>query len=141
MYGLVLTITKSKLIIILFQQLLTFGTIFFIDFFIRKYNWIKSFDFFRFLLLISFNWFFFHSSLYPYSISANLLILSVFLLLIFFQTNKVIPLISSGIIFGILLNFRSDFYYQRFSLRFQFHNRRLGLSIFNSILFTISMRH
>ncbi len=110
-YGLVIAVTKSKLIIILFQQLLTLGTIFSIDFFARKYNWIKSIVFFRFLLLISFNWFFFHSSLYPYSISANLLILSVFLLLIFLQTKKVIALLTSGILFGILLNFRSDFYY------------------------------
>lgn len=116
-YSFIFAITKSKLLIIIFQQIITFFTILFIDFSIKKFNWSNNSRFlFRLLILLSLNWFFFHTSLWPNSISANLLLLSLFFLLHFFRTDKKIFLILSGVTFGFLLNFRSDYYYYVFFL-------------------------
>ena len=110
-YGFLLAITKNKLLIVVFQQLLTCITIIFIDYYAKKYNWIKSIFIFRSLILLSCTWFFFHTSLYPYSISANLLILSIFMLLIYLENEKVFAILTSGVLFGLGLNLRSDYYY------------------------------
>ena len=118
-YGLIFSLTKSKFLIIVFQQILTLLTILFIDLSIYSFKWSNHSRFlFRLSILLSFNWFFFHTSLWPYSISSNLLLLSLFLLLHFFYRNKFIYIILSGISFGLVVNFRSDYYYFAYFLFF-----------------------
>ena len=110
-YGLVLLIFRSKLFIILFQQILTFFTIILIDNEIRKNYKFINIIVFRFLILISVQWYFFHTSLWPYSINANLLQLSILYLSKYFHTKELKYIAISSILYGILLNFRSDYYY------------------------------
>jgi hypothetical protein len=110
-YGLVLLIFRSKLLIILFQQILTFFTIILIDNEIRKNYKFINIIVFRFLILISVQWYFFHTSLWPYSINANLLQLSILYLSKYIHTKELKYIIITSILYGILLNFRSDYYY------------------------------
>lgn len=111
-YGLLFVITKSKTLIILFQQLLSVGVIFFIDKCLKILGW-KNFSriVFRIATIGSVSWFFYNTIIWPYSISSNLLLLSLFLLLLSVKTQKLKYVILSGVTFGLMLNFRSDYYY------------------------------
>ena len=120
-YGYILLFFKYKIIIIFLQQLLTILTIISIKVFAKKYLLNqKIYHFFSLTLLFSFSWFFFHTSLWPYSISSNLLILSIVLFINSIKSNKILYLIYSSILWGIMLNFRSDYYYLTFALSFAF---------------------
>ena len=110
-YGLILLLFKNKLVIILLQQSLTFFTILLIDKEINRYYKFVNIFIFRFLILISVHWFFFHTSLWPYSFNANLLQLSILYLSKYFRTKENKFIIIASILYGILLNLRSDYYY------------------------------
>ena len=75
-YGLVLLI-GNKLKIIIFQQLISFITIVIIRDQLRILIDNIKFKITSALILFSFPWFFFHTSLWPYSISANLFTISI----------------------------------------------------------------
>jgi hypothetical protein len=110
-YGFVLYLFKLKLVIIIFQQLVTYFTLLFFDFTVNKLYVKNSKIVFRSLLIFSFPWFFFHTSLWPYSLGANLLILGFCVIGWFYETRKNYLLYISSICFGIMLNLRSDYYY------------------------------
>jgi hypothetical protein len=110
-YGLILYLFNNKLSIIIFQQLLTIITLILVDQRIKSYKVENILVTFRILLIISIHWYFFHTSLWPYSINSNLLILGTLTLSNFLDKQKTASIIFSALIFGILLNFRSDYYY------------------------------
>ena len=60
---------------------------------------------------MSSTWFLFHTQMWPKSIASNLLLLAIILILKYFKTKNLKLLICSGICFGILHNFRSDYLY------------------------------
>ena len=111
-YGFIHAITDNKLSILIIQQLLTFVTIIFIEYSLCKDDWFSYNKYlYRILVLFSFNWFLYHTSLWPSSINSNLLVLSFIFLLKYLRSSKNVNLFVSGALFGILVNFRSDYYY------------------------------
>jgi len=111
-YGFILSITKSKVLIIILQQLLAFGVVLFIDTSLLKLNWrISSKILFRFSALTALPWFFFHTVIWPYSLGANLLMLGILSLFCYLDSQKIIWLVLSSLSFGLMLNFRSDYLY------------------------------
>ncbi len=66
----------------------------------------------KMLLVISIPWYAFHSLMWPYSVAVSLLLISFVLFLECFSSNelKFKKLVLSGILFGLVLNFRSDYY-------------------------------
>ncbi len=111
-YGFVFLITKNKLLIFIFQQILSIYTIFFTEKTLiqGKYN-SKTVGYFRFFILIGLSWHIFQSVLWPYSIAANLMVIALMLLYRFFLTKKALTIIMSALLIGITLNFRSDYFY------------------------------
>jgi len=111
-FGFILTITKSKTILIILQQLAAITTIFFIDDYLKKSKWNdRSIIIFRVLVVIGFPWFFFHAVIWPYSWGANLLLIGVFSLFRYVNEHKFYWLIFSAGSLGLMLNFRSDYLY------------------------------
>jgi hypothetical protein len=124
-YGFILAVTKSKTLIIAFQQLVNLITIVTLDRYLRKkLPGSKWFAIFRIILLISFPVYFFHSILWPYSLSSSFIILGVIALAKFIEAPELtisrVGIILSGICFGIALNFRSDYLYCVFLIYFIF---------------------
>ncbi len=111
-YGLIhLFFGKNILITLVFQQFVTFFTLIYLDFNLKKFKIIKTINIFRFLILISFPWFLFHTQMWPKSLASNLFIISIFEILKYIQNKKYINLFISAFLFGIMLNFRSDSIY------------------------------
>jgi len=108
-YGWVLLLTKNKFVIILFQQLLAIYTIYKTQQFLKELSIPEStMRWLRLFILLGFSWFIFHTALWPYSISANLSK--------GYYTDKFKYYILSAVLFGIMLNFRSDYLYYFFAL-------------------------
>ena len=110
-FGLVMYIFPSKIYIIFFQQIVTFFTVCYFDKIVNRYNLLMNTYRFRWGLLLSFTLYFFHSSVYPYSLGSNLLILGILFLVNFYFNESKVDIIFSSICFGIMLNFRSDYYF------------------------------
>jgi len=118
-YGFLFLITKSKTIIVILQQLFTLFTIYFVDRCLKTLGWKNlSRIAFRAFSIILFSWYFFHTVLWPYSWGANLLIISLFLLLLHIETSKIKYAILSGLSYGLMLNFRSEYYFFGIALFF-----------------------
>lgn len=116
-YGVILLLTKNKIIIILAQQLLTIYTIYKAQQLLKELAVPEStMRWLRLFIILSFSWFIFHTALWPYSISANLLILSLLYLSKGYYTDKFKFYVLSAVLFGIMLNFRSDYLYYFFAL-------------------------
>ena len=110
-YGLVHWLfDSSKLNILIFQQALNFYTIYLVDQFLRK-NHSKCLIFWRGIVLLAFPYFFFHTQLWPKSIASSLIVISTLKLIYYMTTKQKYNLIFSGIGFGLLCNFRSDYLY------------------------------
>ena len=110
-FGIILFIFKSKFNIIFFQQIVTFLTVIFFDKTVRNYKLLPNTISFRCGLLLSFTLYFFHASSYPYSLGSNLLILGLLFLINFHYRYSKYDILFSGICFGLMLNFRSDYYF------------------------------
>lgn len=110
-FGLILYVFKTKFAIIFFQQIITFLTVIFFDITVQKNNLLPKVTNFRCGLILSFTLYFFHSSSYPYSLGSNLLILGLLFLTNFHYRHSKFDIIFSGICFGLMLNFRSDYYF------------------------------
>jgi hypothetical protein len=116
-YGFILLFLKleSKLLIIILQQLLTLVVIVYSEKTLLKQQVdSKSIFLYRVFILFSVNLFYVQTSLTPDGIALNLLALSMLFLFNYFINKKYITLIMSAIFYGLLLNFRSDFYYFQF---------------------------
>ena len=110
-YGFILLALKEKFIIIFFQQLLTFFTIILLDNLLIKESLLKQKIIFRFLILLIPHWYLFQTSVWPYSINSNLLVISSIYLVKYMISYNLKYLCISAVIFGISLNLRSDYYY------------------------------
>jgi 4-amino-4-deoxy-L-arabinose transferase-like glycosyltransferase len=113
-YGWLMILTENPLAQLIFQNVLA---IFSVGYLIRNLRSIDSFDsdsllFFKILLILSVPWFAFHSLRWPNSIANSLFILSFTLCLGYFKQkeNQIQKIVLSGILFGLALNFRSDYY-------------------------------
>jgi len=117
-YGMVLLITQNKFLIICVQQLFTIFTIYYSIRVLRQLFdseqivlWLKIL-----LLFFGYSWFIFHTPIWPYSLSANLFIISILLLAQAVQKNGLKEYLLSAIFYGIVLNFRSDYLFLYFCL-------------------------
>jgi len=99
---------SSKFSILIFQQGLNYITIYLIDKVLRRKDQ-KTIFVWRILVLFGFPYFLFHTQIWPKSISSSLLILGLLQIIKYFDGLKKIHLIFSGLIFGLLCNFRSDY--------------------------------
>lgn len=115
-YGIIHWIfNSSKFSILIFQQGLNFITIYLTDKALSRKNQKIKFIW-RILILFGFPYFLFHTQIWPKSITSSLLILAVLQLLNYFDNRKKSHLIFSGLMFGLLCNFRSDYIYLILSL-------------------------
>lgn len=111
-YGFVVSITQRKIWLILIQQLVQMLSIYYSDYSLKQLDWSStSRSLYRLLCLTSLPWFFFHTVLWPYSWGASLLLFSIFSLFLFIKRGKIFHLILSGVFYGLMLNFRSDYYF------------------------------
>ena len=109
-YGFILSITKSKVFIIILQQLIAFVVVLFIDSTLFRLKWRNSSRIiFRLFVITGLPWFFFHTVIWPYSLGANLLMLGIFSLFRYSDSQKITWLVFSSLSFGLMLNFRSDY--------------------------------
>ena len=141
-YGFMLAITQNKFIIVIFQQIFTFLVIIFTDYSIRKLDFsLESQALFRLTCLFSIHWFMFHTVLWPYSIGANLLLLSLLLMVFYFKNKKLYLLFFSAILLGLMLNFRSDYYFFTFVIFSIFlilkFTKKIELNISHLVLWTV----
>ncbi|PWH11089.1 hypothetical protein DEJ39_02005 [Bacteroidetes bacterium SCGC AAA795-G10] len=117
-YGVVHLFLKNKLYILIFQQLLCIISIIKIDQFLVKIKKITSVKFSRILMLLALPCFFFHTQMWPKSVSSSLLILGILQLFYFMEYKKISNLIYSGILMGLVCNLRSDYIFVIFSIPF-----------------------
>ena len=115
-YGLIHLLFKSKLNILIVQQLLNLIAIVKVDQFLIEVKKIKHIKFSRILLLLSLPYFLFHTQMWPKSISSSLLILGVLQIFYYLDNNKILNLVFAGILLGLLSNFRSDYLFFIFIL-------------------------
>jgi hypothetical protein len=109
-YGWLIFLLRSRLVILLFQQLLAAAAYVSVAHLLRRRPelGVGTARTFKILIVFSLPLFAVHSVYWPYSISASLLALSlVSLLRPSSPSTKWV--IVSGILFGLMLNFRSDF--------------------------------
>ena len=110
-YGIVHWLFDSSILnILIFQQVLSFYTIYVLDQFLSK-NYKKSLVVWRGMVLLALPYFFFHTQIWPKSISSSLLVIGIIQLIYYLNSQKKSYLIYSGLSFGILCNFRSDYLY------------------------------
>tara|TARA_B110000027_G_scaffold133287_1_gene161386 strand:+ start:504 stop:1982 length:1479 start_codon:yes stop_codon:yes gene_type:complete len=142
-YGLVRLLLKSKFNILIFQQLLNFITFIEVDRFLIKVEKIKNINFSRCLMLISLPLFFFHTQMWPKSISSSILILSILQLFYYLKNKKISKLVYTGILLGLLSNLRSDYLFFIFILPFFllfyefYQNRGLKLNSFKVFIMPV----
>jgi len=112
-YGWVLLITESKLPILLAQNALAMVAVWSFFRYVDSHRVMprEASASMKILLTISIPWYVIHSVMWPYSVSVSLIVLSVVLFLRSFPSDgNFVDLLISGILFGFLLNFRSDYY-------------------------------
>lgn len=116
-YGWLLILTENKIILIMLQFSLALFGIWYFFYQNKKYNIfnLKTTFNIKLLLILSVPWYAFHSIRWPYSISISIILIS-FLIFVaeFFYVGqnkiKYKQILLSGILFGIAINFRSDYY-------------------------------
>ena len=113
-YGWLFLITENKLVILIFQNgLAIFAAWLFIRY-LEQNNILKTeaIRILKLLLVVSLPWYAFNSLMWPYSVAASLFAISFIFLVDFFslENNKMGKLVISGVLFGLILNFRSDYY-------------------------------
>ena len=110
-YGLFHLFGQTVILNLIFQQGFTYINLIILDRFILNYKFFKNISIYRLITLLSSSWFLFHTQMWPKSIASNLLLLAIIFILKYFKSKDLKLLIYSGICFGILHNFRSDYLY------------------------------
>ena len=110
-YGIIHFLGLTKLNVLILQQLLTIYTLLKLDKVLIKYKLISKIELFRFIILLSSTWFLFHTQMWPKSIASNLFIIGSIFSIEFIKSKKEIYLLYSSIIFGVMHNFRPDYFY------------------------------
>lgn len=111
-YGWLMLLLRSKLTILVFQQGLAMIAVWAVFRIIERSELLsaRAQTALRLLVLASPAWFALHAVLWPNSIAASLLPLSLVLIVTRARKeNGMKLLVVSGILFGVLLNFRSDY--------------------------------
>ena len=110
-YGWLMVVLPKKISILIFQQLLGMAAVWTTLFVLRRSaSFPVSQRAFKLLMLASPAWFALHSVLWPNSIAGALLPISLFILTIADRNDQWLKLILlSGVLFGVVLNFRSDY--------------------------------
>jgi len=113
-YGWLMIITESPLALLIFQNALAIFSVGYMIRILHSEKILKSdaLLYLKILLIVSIPWFAFHSLRWPNSIANSLFILSFTLFLRFFLGGEKgkRQILLSGLLFGIALNFRSDYY-------------------------------
>lgn len=113
-YGWLLLLTENKLILLLLQGALTLFTVWYTFRFFVKHKVLNPsvLLYFKLILVISVPFYAFHTVRWPYSITVSLVVLSLILFIegLFYEKAAIKKIILSGILFGLALNFRSDYY-------------------------------
>ncbi|MGQ9631412.1 MAG: hypothetical protein ACUVXI_14035 [bacterium] len=113
-YGWLFLITENKLLLLVFQNALALFAAWFFIGYLEKNNILrsKSVWLLKFLLVISIPWYAFHSLMWPYSVSISLFLISFALFANSFSSDEIQigRIVLSGVLFGLALNFRSDYY-------------------------------
>ncbi|MBI3725012.1 hypothetical protein HY251_13815, partial [bacterium] len=119
-YGWVYVVTESKLAIVGFQQALGLLAAWMLVRHVERIGAPGHAGALGLLLLLSGPWFVLHSILWPYSIAASLTLMSVVLVHrgICLDEGGRLPVVLSGILFGLALNFRSDAFLMPLGLAF-----------------------
>jgi hypothetical protein len=136
-YGLILYLFPFKIYIIIFQQIITFLTIVFLDKTVKRNKLFSSLTQFRLGLLFSFTLYFFHSSVYPYSLGSNFLVLGILFIINFYFNKSKLYIILSSVFFGLMLNLRSDYYLFIYLLFFLFI--ALSYHLYNKKIFLLAV--
>ncbi len=111
-YGFIIALTKSKVVLILLQQAFAFAAIIFTEKVLRNLGWSRNSQIiFRTAVITGLPWFFFHTVIWPYSWGVSLLMFGVFALLLHLKDGKIYSIIISALSFGLMLNFRSDYFF------------------------------
>ena len=133
-YGWFLILTENKLLILCIQHVLALVCVCFFIKYIEQKELLSVMGarIFKFLLLISVPFYAFHSLRWPYSIAASLFLIALVFLHKAFEDSAqknawVKHIVISGLLFGVIFNFRSDFFMMPF-----------GLSLLVLIFFCIS---
>ncbi len=113
-YGFVLYLCSNKMIIVFSQlSLMVYNIIKWDQYIFKKY---QSRTIFRIFVLLGFSLILFNIPIWPYSFSSNFIALSLLLLLKINDEFSWWKLILAGILQGIALNLRSDYFYFLFLL-------------------------
>lgn len=108
-YGLILLILKHKFVIVFLQLLLMLFVVYEWDKYMHVITGEKVV--FRKIVLLGVCFVFFNVPLWPYSIGCNAILLAILCLFKAHKSYKLKYILLSAILFGIALNFRSDYFY------------------------------
>ena len=117
-YGIIHFMGLSKITVLMLQQALTIYALLRLDRLLVRYNIISNIQYFRLIILLSSTWFLLHTQMWPRSITANLFLIGITFYIEFIISKKEIYLFYASIIFGIMHNFRPDYFYLSFILYF-----------------------
>ena len=113
-YGWVFLLTENKIVILIFQNILSIFSIWLCFRLIENNKYLPSnvLTLAKLLMIVAIPWYAYHSLLWPYSISNSLIILTLILFAkaVSSEQKTPYPLLVSGLLFGLALNFRSDYY-------------------------------
>jgi hypothetical protein len=113
-YGWVLLVTENKLALLIIQSVLALFATWFIIRHIEQFHLMPAaaIRVLKLLVVCSLPWYAFHAVRWPYSINISLLLISFVLLhrAVVSERFAAIALVLSGVLFGVGLNLRSDYY-------------------------------
>lgn len=111
-YGFLMAITENHFILLLLQLLLALFSVWSLIRTLELYVLLPSayMSLLKVLFIVNVPWYAFHTVKWPYSISSSLFLISIILLYrAREEKNCLYYIILSGMTFGLLLNFRSDY--------------------------------
>jgi hypothetical protein len=110
-YGFVFSVTHSRIVIIFMQQTLSLLVIFqWLRYLATKWHPDRV-AILKLALCISFPLFLYQSAIAPYGIGASMLLLGMLYLIRYVEEKRAAYILFSGLFFGLMLNFRSDYLY------------------------------
>ena len=113
-YGWIFLLTENKLVILIFQNGLSIFSVWYCFRLMEEEKYFPTYamTLAKLLMVIAVPWYAFHSLLWPYSISNSLIVLALVLFVkaISLERKATYPILISGLLFGLALNFRSDYY-------------------------------
>lgn len=113
-YGWLMLLTENKWCLLTLQVVLAVASLWYVVRFVTSQEFLEQryLRLFKFLLMVSVPWYAFHTVRWPYSIAASLFLVSLILFYKAFTQRDTgyRHVMMSGFLFGVLLNFRSDYW-------------------------------